>query len=72
MEMIPTQHEKDEWSRMAQTAYAARRNDAGHKFSVAASTPNGTAVSLQYFDALQSEYRAWLCFDEYPTMDENL
>ena len=58
--IIPTQHEKDEWSRMAQDAYSRDLNDIGHKFSMAATLKRGEDCALAWFDALQNEYRAWL------------
>lgn len=59
-----TQHEKNEWSRMAQDAYAKDRNDVGHRFSSAASIPNGAQLPTSRYDALMAEYRAWLVFGE--------
>ena len=56
----PNEHEKSEWSRMAQDAYARDFNDTGHKFSVAASLGRGAAMPLAQFYALQAEYRQWL------------
>jgi len=58
--ITPSQYEKNEWSRMAQDCYSKGKNDAGHKFSMAATLKHGQAVSLTLFDALQSEYREWL------------
>jgi len=58
--MTPTAHEKAEWSRMATAAYNSGRNAIGHRFSVAASLPRDGSMTLNHFDALQSEYRAWL------------
>lgn len=54
----PTQHERSEWARMAQSAYNAGRTDVGHKFSVAAAVFD--VCDVQTFDALQAEYREWL------------
>jgi len=62
MTMTPTDHEKSEWSRLAQDAYAHDLNDTGHRFSGYASMRRGEAISLFAFDALQSEYRLWLNF----------
>ena len=64
--MQPNQVEKNEWSRMAQAAYSADRNNIGHRYSVAASTPRGFEMTLPYFDKLQTAYRAWLVFNEWP------
>lgn len=58
--ITPSQYEKNEWSRMAQDAYAHDLNDIGHKFSMAATLLNGESCALAWFDALQTEYRAWL------------
>lgn len=62
MTMIPTEHEKSEWSRLAQDAYSKDRNDIGHRFSIAASAKAGVEFELTYFDELQGEYRQWLNF----------
>jgi hypothetical protein len=56
----PNQHEKDEWSRLAQWAYARSWNDLGHTYSVAASLPQEGAMQIWYFDRLQTLYRKWL------------
>jgi len=56
----PNQNEKNAWAAMAQAAYTQGRNDIGHKFSAAASMPNGARTSSSTFDKLQSQYRAWL------------
>lgn len=66
--ITPNAHEKSEWSRMAQAAYLGRRNDIGHRFSVAASLPSYGQVTVAYFDRLQTEYRAWLISDEWPAV----
>jgi hypothetical protein len=58
--ITPSQYEKNEWSRMAQDAYAHDLNDVGHRFSMAATVNKGESVPLAWFDALQTEYRAWL------------
>jgi hypothetical protein len=60
MLMQPTQHEKNEWARLAQHAYAYNHNAVGHKYSGAASLPKEGAITLAYFDALQAGYREWL------------
>lgn len=67
MTIIPTHHEKMEWSRLAQAAYASGRNDIGHRFSVAATHRNQEPMDLMIFDALQADYRTWLIggFDEF-------
>ena len=61
-----TQHVKNEWSRMATAAYAVNQNLAGTRYSVAASIPADTMLTCERFDFLQSGYRAWLVFNEYP------
>lgn len=61
-----TEHEKAEWSRMAQAAYAVSRNDIGTRYSVAATLRRGEAMTAARFDALQAPYRAWLVFNEWP------
>ena len=63
--MINTQYEKDEWSRFAQAAYACNRNAIGHRYSVAASIPNGAAIPLGWYDALMEGWRAWLVFNDF-------
>lgn len=59
-QMHPNQHEKNEWSRLAQAAYAIGLNGVGHKYSVAASIPRDGAINAAYFDELQTGYRSWL------------
>lgn len=61
-----TQHEKNEWSRMARAAYSADRNDVGHRYSMAATVRNGEQVRADWYDRIQSGYRAWLVFNEWP------
>jgi hypothetical protein len=62
----PTNHEKSEWSRLAQAAYAAGENAIGHCYSCAASMPNGARTALKTFDALQDGYRGWLLDNKLP------
>ena len=45
---------------MARDAYSKDQNDVGHRFSVAGSLRHMAEMSLDRFDALQAEYRAWL------------
>lgn len=61
----PTEHEKNEWQRLARAAYASGKLTVGNRFSVAAATPAGEVISLKRFDALQDQYRAWLNFGEW-------
>lgn len=64
--ITPNQHEKNEWSRMAQAAYRTGEHNAiGHRYSVAASLPHEGRVTAGYFDELQQGYRAWLCFNDF-------
>lgn len=58
--MTPTQHEKNEWSRLATEAYKLGQNMVGHKYSVAASLANNATLPISYFDELQTFYRQWL------------
>jgi len=58
--MTPTQHEKNEWSRLAQHAYAYGHNAIGHRYSTAASLPHEGRLSVERFDLLQAGYRDWL------------
>jgi hypothetical protein len=65
--MIPIdQYIKNEWARFAQAAYAIGKNSVGHRYSAAASLPNGAEMPIQRFDELQRAYRAWLAFNQYP------
>lgn len=64
--ITPTQHEKNEWSRCAQAAYKAKRNDVGHKLSMAAALRNNESVPLGFYDSVQTVYRKWLVFNELP------
>lgn len=56
----PTEHEKNEWARMARDAYAKGFNAIGHRFSVAAALPRGEKIPSARFDSLMADYRAWL------------
>ncbi len=68
--ITPNQHEKNEWSRMAQAAYATGEyNAVGHRYSVAASLPHTGTMTLAYFDELQSGYRSWLCWNDFKAAD---
>lgn len=58
--MIPTEHEKSEWSRLAQDAYRHDLNGIGHRFSIYASMKRGEQMPIGLFDVMQSEYRQWL------------
>ncbi len=64
--ITPTTAEKAEWSRMAQAAYAAGRNDIGHRYSVAASLPALCRIATREFDELHGDYRAWLIDGTWP------
>ncbi len=64
--ITPTQHEKNEWARMAQSAYARGANSIGRRYSAAASLPRNSQMQLEYFDALQNGYREWLVSDSFP------
>ena len=60
-------HNKAEWARMAEAAYAAGNQIVGLRFIVASTVPAEYDMSTEYFDSLQRQYRAWLCFNEMPT-----
>lgn len=64
--ITPTEHEKFEWSRMAQAAYRANINNIGHMYSAAASTPRNGAIETGRFDVLQAGYREWLIWGRWP------
>lgn len=64
--ITPTRYEKDEWSRMAQAAYAEGANQAGHRYSVAASLPSAAQITAEQFDGLQRGYREWLISGSFP------
>jgi hypothetical protein len=70
--ITPTQHEKNEWARFADAAYASGRNSTGHRFSAAAALMNDQSMSVARFDSLQADYRAWLCFGEWPTESDGV
>jgi hypothetical protein len=61
-QMFVSAHEADEWSRMAQDAYAHGHNAFGHRFSAASATMRGTIIALSVYDALMADYRHWLIF----------
>lgn len=66
--MTPTDHEKAEWSRLAQDAYRHDYNAIGHRYSAAASMCRGLDMPVQTFDALQAGYRQWLLTGFAPTV----
>lgn len=66
MTITPNDHEKAEWARMAQAAYRTGRNAIGHRYSAAAALRHNEPLPLPRFDTLQSGYRAWLVFNEFP------
>lgn len=63
-----SEHEKAEWSRMAQSAYRENRNSVGHRYSMAATLRIGEQMRIDAFDTLQRNYRNWLIggFDYIP------
>lgn len=63
-----TKHDCDEWSRMATAAYAADRNDIGHRYSMAATVGDGARVNTAWYDRIQAGYRAWLVSGEWPVL----
>lgn len=64
--ITPTEREKAEWARFAKAAFENGHPATGRRFKIAASTPEGMRMRLERFDELQSDYRAWLVFNEYP------
>jgi len=61
----PTQHEKNEWSRMANAAYKAYKSNIGHRYSSFSSLPNDATIRLDVFDTLQRNYRNWLIYNQF-------
>ncbi len=56
-----TEHNKAEWSRLAQGAYLhGNRNSFGHRYSMAATLRVGEKMDLDTYDMLQEGYREWL------------
>jgi hypothetical protein len=64
--ITPTIHEKAEWARLAQAAYEQGYNRIGHRYSAAASMPEGMRIQAWRFNDLQSDYADWLVFGEWP------
>jgi hypothetical protein len=58
--IVPTEHEKAEWARMARAAYAEDKGQIGSYFAGLAAMRQGQAISLSAFDSAQRDYRAWL------------
>lgn len=63
-----TEHMRLEWSRMAQAAYRTGHSAVGHRYSAAAARATSYEWTIAEVDALQAGYRAWLMFNEYPTV----
>ena len=55
-----TEHEKREWSRMAQDCYSHGKNFYGHRYSTKAAWLKDQPMDATVFDALQINYRVWL------------
>jgi hypothetical protein len=66
--LTPTAHEKSEWARCAQAAYARGCNEFGHKLSAAAALPNGASLDCETFDAIASIYREWLILNVFNSL----
>lgn len=64
--ITPNNHNKREWSRFAGAARSAGRHSVADLALTAAALPDGTRISTRHFDTLQSMYRAWLVFGEWP------
>lgn len=58
--IVPSEHEKSEWSRMAQDCYGRDLNAYGHRYSGAAALRKGESMLITVFDAMQTDYRVWL------------
>ena len=57
LQMHPTEHERAEWKRMAQSAYARGIEEVGNRYMSAATLQ---VMPLARFDVLMGNYRAWL------------
>ena len=55
-----TEHERNEWQRLAVDAYRTGRNFYGHQYSVQAATAKD--LPLDVYDTLMLIYRRWLVF----------
>lgn len=62
-----TDNDAREWSRMAQAAYRADRNEVGHRYSMGSACLHKCEIPARLFYAYQGPYRAWLVFGEWPT-----
>lgn len=61
--ITPNAHERSEWMRMADALDAVDNYTDAAKFRVAASNDGClSSMTVTRFDALQSQYRAWLVF----------
>ena len=61
-----TTHEKQEWQRMADAAEKIGRHDVAQAFRESAKTDSGYRMPIAEYDYIMAQYRAWLCFNEYP------
>jgi hypothetical protein len=61
----PTQHEKNEWARMANAAYKAYKSDIGHRYSSFSALPGDATIRIDVFDTLQRNYRNWLISNQF-------
>lgn len=58
--ITPNQHEKNEWARMAQSAYSTGHSFYGHRYSAYAALKTDAELPINVFDTLQRVYRTWL------------
>jgi hypothetical protein len=61
--IVPLDHERAEWLRVALAAYSRGHVLTGRRFTEAAAAEE---VGLEQFDVLQRAYRAWLTRSEFP------
>ena len=61
-----TTREKQEWRRMADAAEKIGRHEVAQAFRESANADPYFRLPIAEYDYIMSQYRAWLCFNEYP------
>lgn len=61
-----TEHKKTEWKRFSEALEKAGKSINALHYSNASELPDGHCMAPNEYDALQTPYRTWLVFNEYP------
>lgn len=68
--IYPNQAERAAWKEVAHAAYRAGLDNIGHRYTVAATLPDDSSMTVRHFDSLQRGYRAWLLSNDWTPAQE--